>query len=42
MNLEGKVVLVTGGSSGLGRAAVYSFANKKPKIVIADIFVEQA
>jgi len=36
-NFQGKVSLVTGGSSGIGRAASKAFANRGAKVVIADI-----
>ena len=35
-NLEGKVAIVTGGSSGIGRAAALAFAKSGAKVVIAN------
>jgi NAD(P)-dependent dehydrogenase (short-subunit alcohol dehydrogenase family) len=38
--LEGKIALVTGGSSGIGRASALTFAREGAKVVVADVDVE--
>jgi NAD(P)-dependent dehydrogenase (short-subunit alcohol dehydrogenase family) len=38
--LEDKVVLVTGGSTGIGRVNALAFAREGASVVIADIHIE--
>jgi 3-oxoacyl-[acyl-carrier protein] reductase len=37
LNLENKVVMVTGGAAGIGRATVEAFANEGAKVVVWDV-----
>jgi NAD(P)-dependent dehydrogenase (short-subunit alcohol dehydrogenase family) len=41
MNFEGKVVLVTGASSGIGEATALKFAEEGAKVVVADLREEK-
>ena len=34
MNLSGKLILITGGSSGIGKAAAIELAKKKAEIIL--------
>lgn len=38
---DGKVVVITGGSGGLGRTYCYGFARKGARVVVADIAAGQ-
>lgn len=37
INFKGKVVVITGGASGIGRGLAFGFAKRGMKIVLADI-----
>ncbi|MBT3272532.1 MAG: 3-oxoacyl-ACP reductase FabG [Spirochaetales bacterium] len=42
MKLEGRIAVVTGGASGIGKAIAHAFAKEGAKIVIADLDEESA
>ena len=42
MNVEGKIAVVTGGASGIGRATCLLLAERGAKIVVADVSIDEA
>lgn len=42
MKLEGRVTIITGAASGIGRASAHEFAREGAKVVVADINLEGA